>query len=420
MTPERIDLTATDAVRAFVNRSDALGGPDAAATKTYWKQVECFVPGWLQAAASNFDPLSPNYFELQEQLYAAISEKPYIDVTSELTPFEHDTAIRSLTAYPNRAPKDLNRYFHAMAKLSDQLDAEGPCDILELGSGWGFSSEYFARLGHRVVAADINPDFIAVASRRSADARLGIDYRQGTFERPPLRPDERFDVIFCFEAFHHCRHSLAALQGIKKALRPAGQFILAGEPFIGPEVWPSWGLRTDPLSIYRIAKFGWWESGWTIAFMGEMFRRVGLQMSFVDFHTDLERYMIGRIGNSFGADQLGIRAIELGWQRDRQYLINCGRSRLEFYHRLRSVSFRIENFSGRRLSLLIESAALVRPVSLELVPGLNEMEVEVETSHLSDKWEIWFSGEVWNPHQVLRNGDNRDLSFHLSGVEETP
>ncbi len=150
MTRERIDLMDNAAVRQFVDRSDELGGPEADAAKAWWKQIECVAPGWLLATMANFDPLSPSYFELQEQLYTSISGRPYTDAECELTPFDQDQAVRALTAYPNRPPKNLNRYFHAMAKLADQFDAEGPCDILELGSGWGFSAEYMARLGHRV------------------------------------------------------------------------------------------------------------------------------------------------------------------------------------------------------------------------------------------------------------------------------
>jgi SAM-dependent methyltransferase len=293
---QQIDLMDTAAVRQFVDRSDELGGPDANATIAWWKQVECVVPGSLRAAIANFEPLSPGYFDLQEQLYTSISGRTYSDAECELTPFDQNQAVRALAAYPNRSPKNLNRYFHAVAKLADQFDAEGPCDVLELGSGWGFSTEYMARLGHRVVGVDINPDFVSVASRRSAAAGLGIDYRQGTFERPPIRLDERFDVVFSFGALHHCRHPLTALQGIRRVLRPTGQLILAGEPFIDAAMWPAWGLRTDPLAVYCIAKFGWWESGWTIGFMADLFRRIALQMSFVDFHTDMERYMVGRVG----------------------------------------------------------------------------------------------------------------------------
>lgn len=410
----------TAAVRQFVVRSDELGGPEADAAKAWWKQVECVVPRRLRATMAKFDPLSTSYFELQEQLYAAIVGEQYVDLESEHTPFDHDAAIRALTAYPNRMPKDLNRYFHAMAKLADQFDAEGPCDVLELGSGWGFSAEYMARLGHRVVAVDINPDFVSVASRRSAAAGLGIDYRQGTFEHPPLRPDERFDVVFCFEAFHHCRRCLSALQGIRKVLRPVGQFILSGEPFIDAAMWPSWGLRTDALSVYCIAKFGWWESGWTVAFMGELFRRVGLQMSFVDFHSDLERYMVGRVSNRFDVDQLGVSLDGSGWTRDRQYLISTGRSSLVFHRKLHAVRFTIENFAPRRLSLLVESPALASPVHAELAPGANELTIEVNTGELDNTWEIRFSGEVWNPSREIGNRDDRYLSFHLLRLEELP
>lgn len=418
MIRDRIDLMDNAAVRQFVDRSDELGGPDADATKAWWKQVECEVPGWLRGPMGHFDPLSPTYFDLQEQLYTAIVGRPYVDVESERTSFDHDEATRAFTAYPNRTPKDLNCYFHAMAKLADLFDAEGPCDVLELGSGWGFSAEYMARLGHRVVAVDINPDFVSVASRRSAAAGLGIDYRQGTFECPPLRPDERFDVIFCFEAFHHCRDCLTALQGIRKALRPAGQFILSGEPLIGAGMWPSWGLRTDPLSVYCVAKFGWWESGWTVGFMGELFRRVGLKMSFVDFHSDMERYIVGRISNRFDTDQLWASLHGSGWTPDRQYLICSGHSRLEFHRKLRGVIFRIENFAPRTLSLLVESAAMSSPVNAELSIGTNEVIVAVNTHGLSDTWEIWFSGEVWNPSREIGSRDDHYLSFHLSGLEE--
>lgn len=418
MATDRIDLTDRKAVAHFVQQSDALGGPEAPPTQQYWNQVECFAPGWVRAVAEHFDPLSETYFELQEQLYTSIVGRPYLELESELTQFDQESAARSLTAYPDRPPKNLNRYFHAMAKLADQIDGEGRCDILELGSGWGFSSEYMARLGHRVTAVDINPDFIAVASRRSTEARLGINYRQGSFEQLPLRPHERFDVVFCFEAFHHCRHSWSALQRMRDVLRPAGQIIFSGEPFISPAMWPSWGLRTDPLSVYCIAKFGWWESGWTVDFMADLFRRAGLQPTFVDFNTDLERYMVGRFGNKFGAGQLGIADGQGGWMRDATYLISTGRSKLDFYRSIKGASFSVMNFAARPLAFLLESPALAVPFATELAPGRNE--VTVELSCPSDRWEMWLAGEVWNPGRELGNGDDRNVAFHLESIEEFP
>jgi SAM-dependent methyltransferase len=418
MKPEEIDLRDSAAVRQFIDRSDELGGPDADATKEWWQQVEFVVPGWLRWQMGNFDPLSPEYFDLQEQLYATIYGRGYTDVECELTPFDQERAFRGLTAYPNWSPATLNRYFRAMARLADQFDAEGPLDILEVGSGWGFSAEYMARLGHRVVAVDINQDFVEMASRRSVAAGLGIDYRQGTFESLPLHTDERFDVIFCFEAFHHCRNPLAALQVFRQAMRPEGQFILAGEPFINPVMWPTWGLRTDPLSIYCIGKFGWWESGWTVAFMADLFRRVGLQMSFVDFNNDQERYMIGRVGNAFHARQLTTdRDIVTGWGWDGQYMTSFGRSVMTFYRRLRGVAFVIRNFASRELELVIESTAF-QPTHVVLAPGRNE--IMVEAAPLADCWSVVLLGELWNPRREQGSHDDRYISFHLEEIEELP
>src|SRR6202034_3981405 len=115
-------------------------------------------------------------------------------------------------AYPGRTPRDLNRCFHAMAKLMDEFARDEPSTILDLGSGWGFTSEYMARLGHHVVGVDINPDFVETATLRAGQNRLDIDYRLGCFDALPLRDDENFDVIMSFESFHHCREPLAALR----------------------------------------------------------------------------------------------------------------------------------------------------------------------------------------------------------------
>jgi SAM-dependent methyltransferase len=419
MKPGHIDLRDGAAVRRFIDRSDELGGPDADATKQWWQRVEFVVPGWLRWQMGNFDPLSPEYFDLQEQLYTTIYGRRYTDVECELTQFDQEQAFRGFTAYPNWSPPTLNRYFRAMARLTDQFDAEGRLDILELGSGWGFSAEYMARLGHRVVGVDINQDFVAMASRRSVAAGLGIDYRQGTFESLPLQTDERFDVIFCFEAFHHCRHPLAALQVLRQAMRPEGQFILSGEPFIDPVTWPAWGLRTDPLSIYCIGKFGWWESGWTVAFMADLFRRVGLQMSFVDFHSDQERYMVGRVGNVFHARQLVSECLDApkGWAYDGQYMTSFGHSILGFYRKLRGAVFVIQNFAPHELKLAMESTAF-HYTHEELVPGRNE--IMVETAPMTDCWNVVFSGELWNPKRELGSHDDRHISFHLEEIEELP
>lgn len=289
-----IDLSDTAAIRAFVVRSNERGGPDATATQAWWETLRFDVPPRLRAAARRLDPVSPEYLALQDELYAAIVGNPYQETTSELTGFDKEAAAAGHLAYPNWAPQELNRHFGAMVRLVDQFDRPGVLRILEAGSGWGFACEYLARLGHRLVGVDVNPDFIDTAHRRSQRQGLGIDYRPGTFDHLPVAPEERFDVIFTSAALHHSRAPFAAIQGMVRQLAPDGQLILASEPFIDAATWPCWGLRTDPLSVYCIASFGWWEAGWTRAFIGTLFSRAGLAMRVVDYHSDLERYIVGR------------------------------------------------------------------------------------------------------------------------------
>jgi ADP-heptose:LPS heptosyltransferase/SAM-dependent methyltransferase len=416
--PGLLDLGSTEAVAGFVAHSDALGGPDSEQTVAFWKSVQPRIPSWLSDAAARLHPLSGEYADLQDRLYQAIAGRPYADLASELTPFDKGRAVQSLLAYPDRQPKDLNRYFHAMAKLVDQFDAKGPCRILDLGSGWGFTSEYMARLGHQVVAVDINPDFVEVAQKRSDDSRLGIDYRIGTFDDLPLGEEGRFDIIMSFESLHHCRKPDVALRGIVRRLNPEGQVILSGEPFIPGSMWPSWGLRPDPLSVYCIAKFGWWESGWTREYMSYLFRAVGLCATFVDFHSDMERYLVGRLGNRFCADQLVYWPPLAGWMRDRQYLISSARAYLEFVRPVRGVVLLSLNFAPFPVSVNVKTSPRSVDQGFVLRPGENRIELAFEEEHESAIRRVEFFSQTWRPDTILGNGDEREIGFHLLAVEE--
>ena len=415
---DHIDVTDTQAVQLFVQRSDALGLPGSEAVSAYWATVRARVPEWLAARAAQLEPFSKDYFDLQDQLYIFMRGAPYAGAASEFTAIDKDAVVASRLAYPDRKPGELNKYMRAHAKFADQFDSKEACDVLEIGSGWGFSAEYLARLGHRVTGIDINPDFVEAASRRSDGAGLGINYRLGSIEDLPLRPEETFDVIYCFEAFHHAREFRGALARLSGRLRPRGQFILFGEPFIDEGMWPAWGLRIDPLSLYCIAKFGWWESGWTRAFMGSVFRSAGLRATFIDENSDLERYMVGRIDNSFDVDQLTHRPTADGWRRDRHYLVSGGESRLRFYRRLRRVVLDISSFAPHELTARLESPALTAPVFATLAPGTNLIDVPLPACPPMGDWDIHIIAQTWNPFRTFGTGEDRELSFHLCGVEE--
>lgn len=414
----RMDMTDTAAVRAFVARSDSIGAPGDDAVTAYWESVEFFIPDWMRARAAALHPLSRDYFELQDQLYRFLIDGIYAADRSEFTAIDKEAAVAGRLAYPGRRPRELNKYMRAHAKMADHIDSDEACDILEVGSGWGFSTEYLARLGHRVTAVDINPDFVDVATRRSAKSGLDIDYRLGSFDDLPLRPEERFDVIYCFEAFHHARDFVGTLHRFAQRLRPQGQFILFGEPFIPPSMWPNWGLRTDPLSVYCIARFGWWEAGWTHGFMSTVFRTGGLSASFTDDGNDLERYLVGRFNRSFEIDQVSHDVMADGWTRDRDYLICRGNSRIEFHRPLRKVMLEVEVFAPMPLSVRFESVALAQPVQTELHPGRQDVTLPLTGAPASGQWDIKIISQTWNPAAVIGAGADDQISFHLRSLHE--
>jgi hypothetical protein len=72
-------------------------------------------------------------------------------------------------------------------------------------------------------------------------------------------------------------------------LKPGGKLLLAGEPI--NDIWKHWGLRTDPLSVYCIRKFGWFESGWSARFLTACVERCGFKVT----HFGAEAGSIGWI-----------------------------------------------------------------------------------------------------------------------------
>jgi len=88
----------TDAVRAFVARTDALGPPGSDAVTDYWNTVSFSVPDWMTARAAQLHPFSEAYFDLQDQLYTSLRGGPYSGGDSEFTSFDKDAAIASRLA----------------------------------------------------------------------------------------------------------------------------------------------------------------------------------------------------------------------------------------------------------------------------------------------------------------------------------
>ncbi|WP_424975782.1 class I SAM-dependent methyltransferase [Dinoroseobacter sp. S124A] len=93
-------------------------------------------------------------------------------------------------------------------------------DVLDLGCGPGRAASLMQKAGHRVIAYDATPEFVAQARE------LGVDARLARFD--DLTAEAAFDGIWAnFSLLHAPRAEMPGhLAAIARALRPSGLFHL--------------------------------------------------------------------------------------------------------------------------------------------------------------------------------------------------
>jgi SAM-dependent methyltransferase len=134
-------------------------------------------------------------------------------------------------------------------------------------------------MGCRVTAVDINKKFVELIRRRSNRLNFAIEAIQSNFD--DLRLDKTFDLVVFYESLHHAIRPLELLQKVSGWLSANGKIALAGEP-IQNIWWNNWGLRLDPLSIYCMRKFGWFENGWSKDYITAALSKCGLHVDYKD------------------------------------------------------------------------------------------------------------------------------------------
>jgi trans-aconitate methyltransferase len=102
---------------------------------------------------------------------------------------------------------------HILARL-----APGPGErILDLGCGDGTLTAQIVSAGATVVGVDASPAMVAAAVARGLDARL-MDAQALTF-------DGEFDGVFSNAVLHWVGDASAAIDGVRRALKPGGRFV---------------------------------------------------------------------------------------------------------------------------------------------------------------------------------------------------
>ncbi|HTI69812.1 MAG TPA: class I SAM-dependent methyltransferase [Candidatus Limnocylindria bacterium] len=208
-----------------------------------WK--DCLLPlsKWQKLSAGGYlilkdysNGLFPPTFADQAKAYQA-----EIDYFGSIPGTEKERMIHSHIVKPFWGAYSFGKYSRDFIQLQECFDALGLKQgdrLLELGCGCGWTAEFLALSGYRVVGTTIAPDDVLIANKRAeALATRGLSSDLMSFKVAPMETvdqamgdDRQFDAVFVFEALHHAFDWRQATQAACRCLKPGGWLLLANEP----------------------------------------------------------------------------------------------------------------------------------------------------------------------------------------------
>jgi SAM-dependent methyltransferase len=139
-----------------------------------------------------------------------------------------------LRTKPFSAPPiyELARCLHTFGHIVDRLRLPLRAQVLDVGCGPGWMSEYLARCGYWVTGIDISPDMVRIAAQRVAaiEGPIGAGLEpQAEFHAMHVREmpwRSRFDAAILYDTMHHFDDELETLRVIRTTLVPGGLLYL--------------------------------------------------------------------------------------------------------------------------------------------------------------------------------------------------
>ena len=171
--------------------------------------------------------------------------------------------------------EELSRCLHTFAHLVDRLGLGVRAQILDVGCGPGWMSEWLARCGYWVTGIDISPDMVRIAEERVAaiEDEIAEGIRaQAEFYAMPVREmpwENRFDAAVLFDTLHHFDDELETLRVIHRTLAPGGRI------YVEEGVRPPPGSEAERHLIEEMRTYGTLESPFDPEYLIEVLERAG-------------------------------------------------------------------------------------------------------------------------------------------------
>jgi SAM-dependent methyltransferase len=198
----------------------------------------------------------------------------------------------------------LRTFAHVVEKLNLGLRAQ----VLDVGCGPGWLSEFFARCGYWVTGIDISEDMVEIARTRVANigGPVGEDVEPvAEFHAMPVREmpwSDRFDAAVLYDTMHHFDDEVATLSVVRKALVPGGRI------YIREGARPAPGSEGERQLIEEMEQYGTLESPFDPDYLEEVVEKAGFTSirRFVELDELVE---VGDVGGMLGRvrEQLAYR-----------------------------------------------------------------------------------------------------------------
>jgi 2-polyprenyl-3-methyl-5-hydroxy-6-metoxy-1,4-benzoquinol methylase len=408
----QLEFSASD-LDHFVRRSDELGGPGMPGCEAFWAG---FSYRMGDRPNESLDPFSEAYVQEQLRLYEELSGRSYDAPAHEQTSFELDRHIAASNPYDHPSPAGLALHIQRLSAAMRRAAPSRGQKLLDMGCGWGLSSEVAAYHGLRVSAVDINPTLVSLVNQRAARLNNPITAHLSTFE--DYTADTPADLAMFYDCLHHSVRPWLALKNVGRNLTADGKIVLLGEPFYA-NWWAHWGMRLDALLVYCIRKFGWFESGWSLDFMRQVLSRAGfVSQGFVDADPDMGPIVVARrMPKSLsGAEIAGTFEVDGGLiDQDNLILVGAGTIRITYPETATGALLHKLNYRSGELRMRLVSDGFALS-SGQISAGPNDFQI----TRRGDVTEIDYSIERWVPDEEMGNGDKRVIGLHLQRLTFIP
>jgi 2-polyprenyl-3-methyl-5-hydroxy-6-metoxy-1,4-benzoquinol methylase len=261
----------------FIIKCDKFGGVEHPNAAEY---ISDFSLKFKTYVDKNLDPFSNEYYQSQIDLYQEISGRSLNQQDGEQAPVNVSVNSEAVNPYNSSDINFISKHSRTVLAALYMANLPRGAKVLDMGSGWGLSSELIAFCGASVTCVDINPLFIELNRQRAK--RLNLPIVAKLYEFDVYIDEQKYDLIFFYESLHHAIKPWETIKHISKLLNASGKIAFAAEP-VNDIFWPNWGLRLDPLSVYCIRKFGWFESGWSESFIIRAFKHAGMDLTLYPF-----------------------------------------------------------------------------------------------------------------------------------------